>query len=125
MHQDLINTPYLRKILTYFKKWFGTPIASVKCYGGHFLNSHLKSHLIIKIQYKMENINFSHNWNSKLISVMDKCLPYPDHHPYLSARASLAHASNVVEKSQIQPQRAIGRGWQNRQVFPSDLLRRW
>lgn len=66
MHPDLINTPYLPKILTYFKKWFGTPIASVKCYGGHFLNSHLKSHLIIKIQYKMENINFSHNWNGKL-----------------------------------------------------------
>ena len=76
---------------------------------------------------------------------MDKCLPYPDRHPYLSARASLAHASNVVEKSQIQPQRAknklshkgqktnsatkgksllgtsarVARGWQNRQVFPS------
>ena len=37
---------------------------------------------------------------------MDKRHPYPDHHPYLFARASLAYASNVAEKLQIQPQRA-------------------
>lgn len=56
---------------------------------------------------------------------MDKCLPYPDHHPYLSARASLAHASNVVEKSQIQPQRAIARGLAKSPGIPLDLVPRW